>query len=201
MKFNLIPDPSHIRRAGNWLHLHSNPGDRGATEPANIRRVGLDGWPEPLPVGKTSRIAFNVKMDANCIGQHPGDWLNFFELHAITAKGEPQPPGPLALMLETSAQDGKTYIRPRIRKWGDADAKMGTQQVFKPGHDYRIVVTHRIGLISWLFVSIDNVTVASSLLSFGYGNRPLYPQFRIYCNERPGPMDAWFRVEGYDLPS
>tara|TARA_R110000868_G_scaffold230335_11_gene483508 strand:+ start:2293 stop:2898 length:606 start_codon:yes stop_codon:yes gene_type:complete len=201
VKFAIIPRADVIKRAGSWLHVHAQPGDRGPSEPSNIRRVGLDGWPEPLPVGKTSRIAFNVKMDANCIGPHAGDWLNFFELHAVPAKGEPHPPGPLTLTLETSAKDGNPYIRPRTRKWGDADSKLHTAQLFKPGHDYRIVVTHRIGLISWLFVSIDGVTVASSLLGFGYGNRPLYAQFRIYCNERPGAMDAWFRVEGYDLPS
>lgn len=179
--FEVVPREGCVAQEGKWLHLTSETDDRRVNDPLSVRRVRLDGWPQPFVSGKKYRTALSFKLDANCL---LADWIQLIEFHDKKVAGA----GPFAVSLNRSTYDGKHYIR----VWYDQKTNISKQIPFVPGHEYRVVLSFRPD--HWMFVNIDGPQVAAIPADFAKG-AVLYPQFGLYSNAFEGRIDGWFKFE------
>lgn len=182
----------------DWWHFDCRAGDRPAGDSTAVDRVRLDGWPDLLPPGRTVTIDFVMMPLDGFFAERAGDWTVFFELHGKNAPGA----GPLKLSHEWSAGLKRGVFR-ATRQWMDGGAIRGEplftddQLSYGSQHKFRVVVREHPtdGLIR---VEHFNRVLADYRGPFGYGPKyPLYPQFGIYRNTRPGRRStARMRIDG-----
>jgi hypothetical protein len=191
-KFEIIPNGRCTTIDRNKVAIRTRPGDCRNPDDAyargTIRRAGLDGWPQPTTADK-GHDEFWFTPHANAMGQKAGDWLNFYERHGAGPMSNRA--GPLILTNERSG-DGKSYYRAWLTDMAGVRSLLG-QILALADMRTRFTVDYRTGPQGWVSVSMGGETFATPKFTFGYGV-PLYPCFRAYGNERPGPIDVDFEI-------
>lgn len=210
-KFSLIA-PDHSRNARSekqgaeeFVRLEVQPGDRPPGDNPAVDRIGYDGWPDPLPATGEHVIRFSLVPGPGSLARRPGDWWNFFELHAVPADPqELKPAGPLRMTLEWSARHRETRLRVWRQTPLEKDGRLtGTEQTMLYDGDGRqegrrldfIVAVRNDPVAGSVRIDLNGRRIVDYGGAFGYGGRRLYPQFRIYRNHRDYPASALFRIE------
>ena len=178
----------HEKETYGWLDMLCKRGYRRPNDPTTVDRIGLDGWPVAF-AGKSLCVDALFVFDDGCVPRE-GEWLNFFELHAKGRAGDKfEGVGPLAGFLLWSKWANGPILRFVIHKatMDASGAIIGKETVAKDvdlplpaldvAHSLRVETEPNRVRIWW-----DDKLVLDHACAFGYGERPLYPQFRVYRN-------------------
>lgn len=202
-RFAALGGPQRVRRRGDWFDLESRPGDRRSSDGRRpIRRIGLDGWPAPFPTDdSTVRTRFSLILGEGTMAQRPGNWLMPFELHALPLAGDVhRQAGPLGISVEWSEGRRASRLRVWRREW-NGNSTIEADLPVEGHRRYDFFVEHRVhDTLGRLFVEMDGRAIVNYTGAFGYGQaRALYPQFRLYSDDREGVMRARIRPISFDI--
>ncbi len=193
-----------------WIALECRENERrpGAGVDAGVDRIGFDGFAHPLQ-GPAGRIRFSVVPGENSFATGPGDWLNFFELHAHKAAGDKvENSGPLLFTWEWSYGAKRPEFRiirqfltanpPRDLASYKRDTLYRSTSAMEIGkrHDFTIDLRFDPTEAGYLRIALNGKPIVNYSGPFGYGpERAPYPQFRLYRNARTTTSKALFRID------
>jgi hypothetical protein len=186
-----------------YLQLRCAPGDRKPDDKPDRDRIGLDGWRSPFQPGEAMDIEFTVLTRENWLAAGPGDWTNFFELHAFPIRGldKLEPEGSL-LGINEWVWPGKPMSRfyRCDPKFGAGGALIGIERqkvaefAMVKGNRHTFRLQAKPGDDGYVRVSMNKRSLVDYTGPFGYGARLLYPNFRIYRNARKVVSKALLKV-------
>ncbi|MCU4181132.1 polysaccharide lyase [Bosea sp. BH3] len=192
-----------------WIAMECRENERrpGAGMDAGVDRVGFDGFAHPI-AAPAVRIRFSVVPGENSFATGPGDWLNFFEMHAHKAAGDVvENSGPLLFTWEWSYGAKRPEFR-IIRQYLTANPPQDLGS-YKRDNLYRSTTAMQIGkrydftvemrfdptAAGYVRVTMNGNPIVNYAGPFGYGpERIPYPQFRLYRNARTTTSKALFRI-------
>lgn len=185
----------HYLGQAGWVALQVREGDRPYGDSLLVDRIGLDGWIDPFPPGdRVLKAKFSVVFQSGCAADGPGQWLNFFEIHAIPIRGsgEFEGAGPINLSYEWSAGASAPIFRAYKRLLTyDANglATGNTQEIIyqslalsegvKYDFEVQMYCNDTNGFLHIWWDNVKIVDLNDQAIGYGVERRP-YPQFRMY---------------------
>lgn len=193
--------------AKNTWRLEARKRDKRTEDFSAVERVGLDGWPDPMPPSGMHVTDFYYRPESGCQAKAAGDWLLFYETHCLkdpARRGEYEGSGPLGLISEWSAYNKGSRFRVSLRKPVlDAAGNMtaGETTILFDGPDliegaeYHFTINERFGPDGLLRVWRNAKLIVDYAGSYGYGDVRLpYRCARIYRGARADKAVVKFRA-------